>query len=103
MTTGKNIKGLEQILYRTFKAIADELERKATAALWKLAKSHPNDSVIFCSAMGSITFSIGDRFEIVRPPIMKTFSRIEGDFGWNAIPVVRLEIKAGKLDRRTDW
>jgi hypothetical protein len=99
------LRTLENSLNRTFRGISAELERKATEALWKLAKSHPTEPVYFCSAMGTYNFTIGKgpQDKDVKPPVYRTFERIEGDYGWNAIPVVWLKIEDGKLERKLDW
>lgn len=97
----RSLKQLEADLCRTFEAISVELERRATAALWKLAKSHPTEVVTFCSAMGTYGFDVNDNE--VNPPVSKLFDRICGEYGYSAIPVVRMKITNGTLDRKLDW
>jgi hypothetical protein len=81
---------------------AAALEELARLALLKLAATHPEKTVIFCSAMGTWTWYVGDLD--VNPPASRAFQTAKDQYGWNVIPApIRMEVKDGKFTRLTDW
>lgn len=107
----KDLRALDRQMAKAANAISKELETRAIEAAVKISKQHPANEIIFCSAMGSFTWSsYEDRRNCMdsrdfSPPIKTAFEKALQDWGWNVIPApIRVKCRNGKvIETLTDW